>query len=347
MDFAFSEEQEMLRAAARSWLKAHYPADRVASLADGEQGWDPQSWREFGTLGWLDPELGVLEYAVLAEEAGYVLYPGPWWSTVALAGPVLGGLPDEPTTLAWAEAGAPDLRSAASSSATSATRAAGAWTLSGTKQRVPDLAIAGSVLVVAAADGGTGIWRVAVSGGDVIPVSTVDRTRRLAELRLDSAAAEPILAPGSAGDALIAVRRRSLALLACEAVGITQWALDMSSAHAKERVQFGRQIGSYQGISHRVADVYTALQLARSLAYRAAWAVDADAADVDEAVTVAAVSAGEGAVLACESAMQVLGGIGFTWDHPLHRFYKRAQWIAAFDGTSRTHRAELATALLG
>ncbi len=347
MDFAFSEEQEMLRTAARSWLRAQYPPDRAASLADSEHGWDPQSWRELDRLGWLDPDLSMLEYAVLAEEAGYALYPGPWWSTVALAGPVLGRLPSVPTTLAWAESAAADLRSAAISAGTTATIAGGTWTLSGTKRRVPDLAVAESVLVVAAADGGIGVWQLVVPAESVVPVSTMDKTRRLAELRLESAPAELIVAPGAAGDAMAKVRRRAVALLSCEAVGIAQWALDTSSTHAKERLQFGRPIGSYQGVSHQIADVYTSLQLSRSLAYRAAWAVDTGADDVDEAVTVAAVSAGPCAVRACESAMQVLGGIGFTWDHPLHRFYKRAQWIAGFDGTGQSRRAELATVLLG
>lgn len=347
MDFAFSEEQEMLRGAARSWLSAQYPAERVAMLADSEQGWDPGSWGQLQALGWLDPDLGMLEYAVLAEEAGHALYPGPWWSTVGLAGPVLATVPAEPTTLGWGEPGVPDLRSAAESSTTTATETGVGWTLSGTKQRVPDLALAGSVLVVAAAAGGTGIWRLSPGAENVVPLSTMDTTRRLADLRLDSAAAELVVTPGGAADALTAVRRRSVALLCCEAVGIAQRALSMATAHATERTQFGRPIGSYQGVSHRVADAYTALQLSRSLAYRAAWAVDTASADVDEAVTVAALSAGESAVLACEAAIQVLGGIGFTWDHPLHRFYKRAQWIAAFDGTPRSRRAELAAVLLG
>ncbi|MBA2391066.1 MAG: acyl-CoA/acyl-ACP dehydrogenase [Geodermatophilaceae bacterium] len=346
MDFAFSEEQEMLRAAARSWLKAQYPADRMVSAADSERGWDPRSWQELDSLGWLDPGLGMLEYAVLAEEAGYALYAGPWWSTAALAAPVLGAMPDQPTTLAWAEPGTPDLRSAGRSSTMTATRAGEAWELTGSKLRVPDLAIADSVLVVAGAEGGSGIWQTQLPEHGVTPLSTMDTTRRLAGLRLDSAAATMVIEPGEASDVLVRVRRRSVALLSCEAVGIAQRALDLCSAHAKERIQFGRPIGSYQGVSHRVADVYTALQLSRSLAYWAAWAVDADAPDVDHAVTVAAVSAGEGAVRACESAIQVMGGIGFTWDHPVHRSYKRAQWIAAFDGTARSRRAEVAAALL-
>lgn len=347
MDFAFSAEQMLLRAAARSWLADKYPAARVARLADHEEGWDPGSWGELVALGWLDPDLGILEYAVLAEEAGYALYPGPWWSTVALAGPVLGAPPQEPATLAWAEPGVPYLRCAGRATRTTATRDGGSWTLTGQKLRVPDLGNVATTLVVAGTPDGAGIWRVATRTADVRSVSTVDATRRLGVLTLDRCPGEVVTEPGLAADPLTEVRRRAVALLACEAVGITQRALDLSSAYAKERTQFGRAIGTFQGVSHRIADIFTALQLARSLAYRAVSCLDTGTADVDEAVTVAAVSAGEGAVFACESAMQAMGGIGFTWDHPLHRFYKRAQWIAAFDGTPRSRRAELAALLLG
>lgn len=354
MDFAFAEEQDMLRAAAREWLTDRYPPGRVAELADSDDGWDPRSWRELTGLGWLDPDLGMLDYAVLAEEAGRALYPGPWWTTIGLGGPVLGTVPTEPTTLAWAAPGAGGLL-ALGPAVRAEPRGAG-WTLAGRSLRVPDLATCVDVLVVADAPGaGVGIWSVRVGDAGVHPLSTVDGTRRLADLTLDEAAAELVVAPGRAAPVLAAVRRRASALLACEATGIAQRALDVAAAHAGTRTQFGRPIASYQAVSHRIADVYTRLQLGRSLAYRAAWAVgeaEADsatdaAAEADTAVTLAMASAGEGAVLACESAIQVLGGIGFTWDHPIHRWYKRALWIAAFEGTRQSRRAELATVLLG
>lgn len=344
MDFAFSEEQDLLRASARSWLAQRYPLHRVAELADSDTGWDPASWRELSELGWLDDDLGMLELAVLAEESGYALLPAPWWSSIALAAPVVGASPSRPTTLAWAELGTPYLLDGTVT--TTAREDGGGWRLSGTKLRVPDLALAEQVLVVASAPGGLGAWRVATADAGIQPTSATDLTRRLATLVLDDVAAEPVRAPGTATEALLAVRRRAGALLACEAVGIMQRALDLAAEHAKQRMQFGRPIGSYQGVSHPIADIYTALSLTRSLAYRAAWAVGSAADDIDAAVTVAHLSAGDGAVRACESAIQAMGGIGFTWDHPLHRFYKRAQAIAAFDGTARSRRAEIATALL-
>lgn len=344
MDFAFSEEQDMLRAAARSWLAGQYPLDRVAALADSAAGWDPAGWEQLTDLGWLDADLGLLDHAVLAEETGYALLPAPWWSSVALAGPVLGAPPATPTTLAWAEPTAPYL--SAPTLATTATEEAGGWRVSGRKLRVPDLGAADSVLVTAGADGGIGVWRVVVADAAHRPVSATDLTRRLSELTLDEAGAELVVAPGQAATVLTEVRRRAVALLCCEAVGVIARALDLATDHAKQRVQFGRPIGSYQAVSHPIADVYTTLTLARALSYRAAWAVDSGADDVDEALAVAQVAAGEGAVRACEAAIQAMGGIGFTWDHPLHRFYKRAQSIAVFEGTGRSRRAQVATALL-
>jgi len=346
VDFAFSEEQEMLRGAARSWLSSTFPPQRVAELADSQDGWDPASWSQLRRLGWLDDDLGMLELAVLAEEGGYALLPAPWWSTVALTAGVLGRVPQAPTTLAWAEPGRSDLRAAGLASATAATDADGGWQLSGTKVRVPDLAAAESVLVTAEAPGGVGIWRVAVAEGVATPRATVDLTRRLSDLVLVDAPAELVISPGGAGAALAGVRRRAVGLLACEAVGIMQRTLELATEHAQQRTQFGRPIGSYQAVSHPIADLYTALALARSLAYRAAWTVDTDAPEVDEALALAALAAGDGAVRACETAIQVLGGVGFTWDHVLHRYYKRAQWIAAFDGTTQSRRAELAAVLL-
>jgi len=345
VDFAFSEEQDMLRAAAREWLADRYPPERVARLADSDAGWDPTSWGELAGLGWLDPELDVLEHAVLAEEAGYALLPGPWLSSVGLALPALGGAPKRPTTLAWADDAASRLRDAATSVACRADDDLDGWRLTGVKRAVPDVAIADEAVVVARTPDRVALFRVDLTANRdaVHPLSTVDTTRRLGELRLDGTPAEPIDAP--AAGALTSARRRTSALLACEAVGVTQRALDLAVDYAKTRTQFDRPIRSYQGVSHRLSNVYAALQLARSLAYRAAWCVSADDPAVDEAVASARVAAARAAVGGCEDAIQAMGGIGFTWDHPLHRFYKRAQWIAAFDGAPAAHRAELAEML--
>ncbi len=331
MDFAFSEEQDLLRAAARDYLADRWPLDRVVATADAEPSFDAASWKELADLGWLDPSLGMLEHAVLAEETAYALLPAPWFATVALAGPLLDA----------------ELREAVGAGERAATLARtgtaddSGGSVSGRFTLVPDL---GSVtdVVVPVTDGFV-VVDVAAHPEVVVPRSTMDRTRRLAELHLDGTPARRL---DTGPDGLDAVRRRALALASCEATGVAQRALDLAAEHAKTREQFGRVIGTYQGVSHQVADIFVALELGRSLAYWAAWAVSEADPQQDAAAAAAKAASTEGAVAACEKAIQVHGGIGFTWEHVLHRFYKRAQWLEAFEGYGREHRAAVAAVVL-
>jgi alkylation response protein AidB-like acyl-CoA dehydrogenase len=169
-------------------------------------------------------------------------------------------------------------------------------------------------------------------------LATVDETLGLGRLSPNGAEA----AQGEWTD----VRRRLLAALALEAVGIGSKASELALAYASEREQFGKKIGSYQAISHSLVDGYVAVELARSLAYWAAWCVAENDAQVDLAVAAAKSQAAEAAVLACEKSIQAHGGIGFTWEHPLHRYYKRALWLEGALGYGREHRAEVAASLL-
>jgi Acyl-CoA dehydrogenase, C-terminal domain len=137
-----------------------------------------------------------------------------------------------------------------------------------------------------------------------------------------------------------------LAALALEAVGIAQKALDLGVDYAKEREQFGRKIGVYQAVSHQLADTYVETELARSLAYWAAWCVAEQDEQTRVAVAAAKAYASDAAVAACERSIQVHGGIGFTWEHVLHRYYKRALWIQAYGGYPRAQRAKVAEYLL-
>jgi alkylation response protein AidB-like acyl-CoA dehydrogenase len=137
-----------------------------------------------------------------------------------------------------------------------------------------------------------------------------------------------------------------LAALSVEAVGIGAKALELAVAHATTREQFGKQIGTYQAISHRLADTYVETELARSLAYWAAWCVAEDDEQVDVACAAAKAYCGDAAVAACERSIQVHGGIGFTWEHVLHVYYKRAMWIQAHGGYASKHRASIAAYLL-
>jgi alkylation response protein AidB-like acyl-CoA dehydrogenase len=137
-----------------------------------------------------------------------------------------------------------------------------------------------------------------------------------------------------------------LTSLALEAVGIGKKALDLAVEHAKTREQFGRKIGVYQAVSHRLADTFVETELARSLAYWAAWCVAEDDGQASVAVAAAKAYAGDAAVAACERSIQVHGGMGFTWEHVLHEYYKRAFWIQAYGGHARVQRAKIAAWLL-
>jgi alkylation response protein AidB-like acyl-CoA dehydrogenase len=137
-----------------------------------------------------------------------------------------------------------------------------------------------------------------------------------------------------------------LTALALEAVGISQKALDLGVEYAKDREQFGRKIGVYQAVSHALADTYVETELARSLAYWAAWSVAEDDEQAPIAAAAAKAYASDAAVIACERSIQVHGGIGFTWEHVLHEYYKRALWIQAYDGYPRQQRARIAAWLL-
>jgi len=169
-------------------------------------------------------------------------------------------------------------------------------------------------------------------------LATVDETRPLG--RLSASAGE------SVEGEFEPVRLRLLAALAVEAVGVAQKALELGVAYVSDREQFGKKIGTYQAVSHPLADTYVETELARSLAYWAAWCVSVDDEQAPVAVAAAKAQAAETAVAACERSIQVHGGIGFTWEHVLHRYYKRAEWIDAFGGHAAKQRQVVAAALL-
>ena len=362
MDFAFSDEQQMLREQAASFLADKMPHERVVELAESDQGWDPSVWREIAELGWLGlsvPEeaggagYGFLEEAVLFEEMGRALFVGPYLSTVGLALPALERDEDalrrivageEVVTLAWAEEPGPTTLSELDAVGTKAESSNGTWSLTGDKVLVPDAGIADRAVVVAQRPDGNGLFLTDVESPEV--ASTMDPTRRLGNLTFAGAGASPLAEPAEASSVLTRIRLRALAAVSLEGVGIAQTALDLALAHAKERKQFDKPIGTYQAVSHQIADTYMATELARSLSYWAAWCVAEGDDRAAVAVAAAKSHAGAAAVAACERSIQVHGGIGFTWEHVLHRFYKRAQWIDSFAGYGSAHRSAIAASLL-
>jgi alkylation response protein AidB-like acyl-CoA dehydrogenase len=359
VNFTFSDEQEMLRASARELMQKRYPPDRVAAVADGD-GFKRSEWASVAELGWTSisiPEeeggagLGFLEEMVLAEEFGRALFPGPFFSSVVLALPVLtaanawglaGSLAsgERIATLGWA---GPDGRFDVDPAPKLS------WEngqLTGERLFVPDLGVADLLVIVGSHADGPGAWAVDrdVAGVAWHELPTVDSTRRMGELVLESAPATMLESP--AAGFLDRVRDRALAALAAEAVGVAARALQFGVEHATARQQFGRAIGTFQAVSHSLAQGFVEVETARSLAYWAGWAVAQEADEAPSAAAAAKARAAEAAISVCERAIQVHGGIGFTWDHPLHRYYKRALQISAFMGWGPEQRSRVAAQLL-
>ncbi len=278
------------------------------------------SWVELAELGWtgvsVAPELGgaglgFLEEAILFEEMGRALTHAPYWSTVATVLPALP--PERQAEVARGEA---------------------SWTLANAPL-VPDL----DTVTRIAVPGGDSIWELEGAAREVL--QTNDTTRPLG-----------VVSGGQVGSALASsellpqLRTRSLAALALEATGVGAAALELAVGYAKERTQFGKPIGVYQAISHPLASSLMELELGRSLALFAAWCISVD--DDRAAVSAAAAKAlcADAAVAACERSIQVHGGIGFTWEHALHRFYKRALWIQSWEASTAQLRSEIASYLL-
>jgi alkylation response protein AidB-like acyl-CoA dehydrogenase len=278
------------------------------------------SWSQLAELGWTGVSIGedeggaglsFVEEAVLFEELGRALYRGPYFATIALTLPAL----------------PPDLRSEVAAGETS-------WTLA-FGPLVPDLDTADRVAIV----GGDGVYEL--EGAEREVLQTTDESRPLGVVRGGQ--------PGRrlAESAVVAeIEARSQAALALEACGVARLALEDAIEYASSREQFGKKIGVYQAISHPLADAYTRVELSRSLALWAAWCVATGDAQAAIAASAAKAYAGESAVWVCERAIQSLGGIGFTWEHRLHRLYKRALGIESFGASGTRLRAEIAAALL-
>ncbi len=306
MDFTFTDEQLELKRQARAWLTGRYPLDRDW---DGKQD---DRWAELAELGWLGVSvaeedggvgLGFVEEAILLEELGYALYPGPYLATVGFALAALG----------------PEDRAAVAAGKVK-------WSVE-VNSLTPWLS---SVDRVVDMDGLAQDAR-----GEELP--TVDPSRPIGRLERTNGA--PLPGPRDIP--------RARTAMAAEAVGVAQRVLELGIEHASTRKQFGKPIGVYQAVSHQLANTYADVELARSLVYWAAWCVAEDDEQAPIAAGAAKAFAAEAAVAACERSIQVQGGTGFTWEHPLHRFYKRALWLEGLGSRPSELRGEIADDLLG
>jgi alkylation response protein AidB-like acyl-CoA dehydrogenase len=342
MRFELSEDQREIQRTARELLAARFPLEKVRDAGGAER------WDEIVGLGWPElaiPEnqegqgLGIVELCVVAEEAGYALAPIPLLSTWA-AGLLLAAA-GEGARLAGGRRGTVAMWDAdGGADPEVSTLEPDGDRLTGVKVAVPD-AEGADVLVVTTAGG----VLFAVDAADVAiePAASLDSTRPLFTVRLDGAPGVRLDGPREAWSRAwhaIAVAA------AAESVGVAARALDMAVAYAKERKQFGRAIGSYQAISHACAQMLLEVEGARAVTYWAAWALDHDPESAPVAAACAKAYASDAAARVTRAALQVHGGIGFTWEHDLHFLLKRAEANAHAWGDARWQREQVAAALL-
>ena len=365
MNFDFSEDQKFLGDQARKYLSEQCSTAEVRKvLNDDDMPCHKALWAGIAEMGWLGtsiPEqygglgLGMLELCVIAEELGRALAPVPFSSTVYLLAEALklGGSEAQKQALlpqiadgkiigAWASSegpGAPDLSKLKTTFDGNK--------LSGKKIPVLDGDIATHALVVAAEDDSVSLVLVDLNqvGVKRTVLKTLDPTRSHAELEFHDVVGERIGEAGMAGPLIDKVMDRAAVLIAFEQIGGSDRAVEMATDYAKERYAFGRPIGGYQAIKHKLADGWVKNQVARSNAYYGAWALSTDAEELPEAAAAARVAACDAFWFSSKENIQTHGGMGFTWEVDCHLFYRRAKLLAVQVGSPKIWKLRLISAL--
>lgn len=364
MDFSFTSDQQLLKNAARGFLDEHCKSALVRSLIDDPRGESEAIWKEMAQLGWLGlslPEahggsaLGMVETAILLEELGRAAYSGAFLPTVLAATAIAETgttaqqnrwLPaiaagNARATIAFLDA---DLDwDVAAATETRAERSGDGWTLSGTKSFVPWAHVADVLLVPARSPEGLSLFLLNPSarGISVKPQAMMDVTSRSATLMLDRVPVEPdavLGPPGAASPLLASLIRRGAVGAAAEMLGASRRCLDMAVSYAKVREQFGQPIGSFQAIRHKCAEMLAEVENSHSAVYYAAWALDAKAEDHEIAASIAKAYVSDASRKVCTEAIQIHGGIGFTWEYDLHLYFKHAKALEATYGDVDYHR---------
>ncbi|HKA55422.1 MAG TPA: acyl-CoA dehydrogenase family protein [Candidatus Binatia bacterium] len=351
MDFGFSEEQELLRKSAADFLNKECPMTYVRQMMEDERGYADALWNKMAELGWMGliyPEefggagLTMVDLVVVLEEMGRVALPGPFFSTVCLGGVAIleagnSGqkqrlLPEivagrSKATLAvleerarWDEKGVK----------LSARKSGKGYQLSGAKLFVPDAHVADILVCAARTSDGLTLFLVdrQQTGVSTTLLKTMDQTRKLCEVRFDKVqvSADAVLgAPGKGWEALSRILDRGKVALCAEMCGGAQKVLDMTVDYAKVREQFGRPIGSFQAIQHKCANMLVQVESAKSATYYAAWAVANDVPEAPLAAAMAKAYCSDAYRQVTAEGIQVHGGIGFTWEHDMHIYFKRAK----------------------
>ncbi len=364
MEFSWSAEHGDLRDAVRRVLTSKAPLSRARQLAEAGDRHDPEMWKTLaGQLGL--PGLGVptefggsgaslVDQAIVMEEMGAVLFGGPFLSSAVLAANVLAALPEDPVTRELL----PQIASGELTATVAVVEADGRWhpdsvrtsggsTLDGAKELVLDGADADVILVLARSDAGLTWYAVEADAAGLarVPRQVLDATRPMASLELRGVSARALGEPGAAWEVVEQMRRTAAILLAAEQVGAAGELVRLTSDYAKTRRQFGRAVGSFQGVKHRLADMAVRLEMARSAAFWAAWQ-EPGSADQDFGALVARSYCSEAFLQTAKDTIQLHGGIGFTWEHDAHLFMRRARLDATLLGDAADARAALLSHVL-
>jgi alkylation response protein AidB-like acyl-CoA dehydrogenase len=328
VNFDYSDDQRAIKSTARDFLGARLKPEKLRELAEAGE-YDDGIWGEMCELGWPGifigeehggQELGVVELGILCEELGYALAPSPFLSNAA-AGLVIQHAGSDEQKRRWL----PGIASGEE-------RGTVAYVKDGVAELVPDVDSAAFVVAV----DGSSATVIDAADAEAERVDTIDSTRRFSRVRVANGEGEAL-----SGDAAAAIDAVAVAI-STELVGVAQRAMEMAVEYAKDRQQFGRPIGAYQAVSHRCAQMLLEVESARSAALYAGWAADHEPESLALAAAMAKSYASDAGWRVTASALQVHGGIGFTWEHDLHFFLKRAKADAHLFGTAGEHRERVA-----
>ena len=370
MFLAFTPEQEELRASLRSFFAAHSSTEQLRRVMESADAYDRALWKrmatELGLPGIALPEefggsgYSIIEQIIILEEMGRGLVCSPYFATVILAATALlesgdasaqqdylPGIADG-TTLATLALAEEDGEWSADAGATTAVPGDGGYVLEGAKSYVIDGQVAGLLLVVAQAPSGPGLFAVDATAPGLSRrlLHTLDETRKLAAIEFRGTPARLIGAEGDASRVVSATMAVAAVALAVEQVGGADRCLELTVEYAKLRTQFGRPIGGFQAIKHKCANLLMHVESARSAAYYAAWAVLERSAELPLAASLAKAYCSDTFTLASAQMIHIHGGIGFTWEHDAHLYYRRARSAAVLFGTPEQHRDIVAGLLL-
>ena len=362
MDFDFSDDQKLLRETARAYLAEHCPLALTREILETDKPYADALWKEVAQMGWQGaaiPEayggggFGHLELAVLAEEIGRAVAPIPFDSSVFFATEalLLAGTEEQkrrylPDLASGAAIGCFALAEGPGENGAEAV-AAGVTQgkLSGTKLPVFDGDVATFAVVAAISAQGLSLYLADLDADRVRrePIRPFDPSRSMARLQFEGAAVEPLGPEGKGADLTDRLLDRAAVLMAFEQIGTATAALDRTREFVLGRYAFGRPVGSFQAIKHRMADLWCELELARSNAYYGAWALERDEDELDVAAPLARIQAGRALEQIAVEMLQLHGGVGFTWEYDCHLFYRRARLLSMALGSPPSWAEKLAS----